>query len=283
VAAGHYHAHRAADRASCRAGRIFRHLSGHLHGSPLRFASVKKLHHNAALDFPYAGPKPHRGPTPRYGAKLDYAALPAETRCQTVINGRYQVDTYQLTLLHKDFPDPLNVVIVVKTDRRTHRRGHVVLFSTDLTLTGLQLVDYYSLRFQIEFNFRDARQYWGLEDFMYVSPRAVTNAVNLAFLMVNLSSLLMRPFRQRQPQFSILDLKAHYRAQRYLHETIKLVPGSPDPSFLSELARKVLSLGAIHASQHFQAAACLAQVLFYPEYNISVCPTTQFIRPFNIS
>jgi hypothetical protein len=173
------------------------------------------------------------------------------------------VDTYQLTLLHKDFPDPLNVVIVVKTDRRTHRRGHVVLFSTDLTLTGLQLVDYYSLRFQIEFNFRDARQYWGLEDFMYVSPRAVTNAVNLAFLMVNLSSLLMRPFRQRQPQFSILDLKAHYRAQRYLHETIKLVPGSPDPSFLSELARKVLSLGAIHASQHFQAAACLAQVLSY--------------------
>jgi putative transposase len=27
-------------------------------------------------------------------------------------------------------------------------------------------VDYYSLRFQIEFNFRDAKQYWGLEDFM---------------------------------------------------------------------------------------------------------------------
>jgi putative transposase len=222
---------------------------------------ISKLHHNAALYLPYAGPKPRRGPTPRYGAKLDYSALPAEHLCQTVIDGRYQVDTYQMTLLHKDFPHPLNVVIVVKTNRHTHRRGQVVLFSTDLTLSALQLVDYYSLRFQIEFNFRDARQFWGLEDFMNVSPTAVTNAVNLAFLMVNLSFLLVRPFRLYQPQFSILDLKAHYRAQRYLHETIKLLPLSPDPDLIPELERKVLSLGAIHASPHRQTAACLAQVL----------------------
>ena len=30
------------------------------------------------------------------------------------------------------------------------------------------LIDYYALRFQIEFNFRDAKQFWGLEDFMNV-------------------------------------------------------------------------------------------------------------------
>jgi len=216
---------------------------------------ISKLHHNAALYFPYVGPKPRRGPTPRYGTKLDYTALPAEALRQTVIDGRYRLDTYQLTLLHKDFPDPLNVVIVVKTDLRTHRRGHVVLFSTDLTLTGVQLVDYYSLRFQIEFNFRDAKQYWGLEDFMNVSATAVTNAVNLAFLMVNLSLLLVRPFRQRQPDFSILDLKARYRAQRYLHETIKLLPVSPDPDLIPQIERKVLTLGAIHGSQHLQSAA----------------------------
>ena len=216
---------------------------------------ISKLHQNAALYFPYDGPKPQRGPTPRYGAKLDYAALPADALCQTVVEGRYQLDTYQFTLLHKDFPDPLNVVVLVKTDRRARRRGHVVLFSTDLTLAAAQLVDYYSLRFQIEFNFRDAKQYWGLEDFMNVSPTAVTNAVNVAFLMVNLSLLLLRPFRQRQPDFSILDLKAHYRAQRYLHETIKLLPISPDPALISEIESKVLTLGAIHGPKALQPAA----------------------------
>jgi putative transposase len=123
--------------------------------------------------------------------------LPADALCQTVLEGAYRLDTYHLTLLHKDFPDPLNIVIVVKTHLRTHRRGHVVLFSTDLTLAATHSVDYYSLRFQIEFNFRDAKQYWGLEDFMNISPTAVTNAVSLAFFMVNFSVLLLCPFRQR--------------------------------------------------------------------------------------
>jgi putative transposase len=216
---------------------------------------ISKLHHNAALYFPYAGSKPHRGPTPRYGAKLDYAALPATALRQTVIEGRYQIDTYQFTLLHKDFPEPLNVVILVKTDLRAHRRGHVVLFSTDLTLSAAQLVDYYSLRFQIEFNFRDAKQYWGLEDFMNVSSTAVTNAVNLAFFMVNLSVLLLPPFRRYQPDFSILDLKARYRAQRYLHETIKLLPVPPEPDLIPAIECRVLALGAIHPLQSYQTAA----------------------------
>lgn len=216
---------------------------------------ISKLHHNAALYFPYAGPKPKRGPTPRYGDKLNYATLPVAALRQTVSEGHYAVDTYQFTLLHKDFAEPLNVVVVVKTDQRTTRRGHVVLFSTDLTLSAAQIVDYYSLRFQIEFNFRDAKQYWGLEDFMNVTPTAVTNAVNLAFLMVDLSGLLLRPLRQLHPDFNVLDLKAQYRAQRYLLETIKLLPLPPDPNLIPVLERQLLALGAIHAPQPLHLAA----------------------------
>jgi hypothetical protein len=216
---------------------------------------ISKLHHNAALYFPYAGAKPRRGPTPRYGDRLDYAALPAARLSQTVIEGQTRLDTYQLTLLHKDFPDPLNVVILVKTDLRTKHCGHVVLFSTDLSLSAAQIVDYYSLRFQIEFNFCDAKQYWGLEDFMNVSPTAVTNAVNLAFLMVNLSVLLVRTFRHHCPDFSILDLKSHFRTQRYLHETIKLLPVPPDPDLIPVIEARLLAFGTIHPSQLHRPAA----------------------------
>lgn len=41
--------------------------------------------------------------------------------------------------------------------------------------------------FSLEFNFRDAKQYWGLEDFMNISQTAVTNAANLSLFMVNFS------------------------------------------------------------------------------------------------
>jgi Transposase DDE domain len=152
-----------------------------------------------------------------------------------------------LTVLHRDFPDPLNLVILLKTNQRTHKRAQVVLFSSHRNLSAEQIVDYSSLRFQLEFNFRDAKQYWGLEDFMNVSPTAVTNTANLACLMVNLSAVLLRPYRQQQPDFRVGDLKTLFRARRYLQETIKWLPHPPDPDLIPALWRKFAALGAIRS------------------------------------
>lgn len=216
---------------------------------------ISKLRHNAALYFPYDGPKPARGPMPRYGTKLNYAQLPPDSCVSTQQEGDYLVSAYQMQLYHKDHEHRLNVVILVKTHCSTGRQGHIVLFSTDLSLSPDQLVDYYRLRFQIEFNFRDAKQYWGLEDFMNVSPQAVTNAVNLAFLMVNLAHLLLKPYRKQQPDFSVLDLKSRFRAQRYLTETIKLLPISPDEHLISRIWRRLSALGGIRGVPNFTNAA----------------------------
>jgi putative transposase len=216
---------------------------------------ISKLRHNAALYLPYTGSKPRRGPTPRYGDKLDSRHLPADACVQTVTEGQVITHTYQLTVLHKEFADPLNLVVVVKTNLRTHKCAHVLLFSTDLSLSAEQIVDFYSLRFQIEFNFRDAKQFWGLEDFMNVSEQAVTNAANLAFLMVNLSAVLLQPYRQRQPDFSVLDLKTHFRARRYLDETINSLPDPPAPHLISRLWLRFSSLGGIRPSAPLEDAA----------------------------
>lgn len=214
---------------------------------------ISKMRRNAALYLPYSGAKPRRGPTPRYGDKLDYMHLPAHACVATRIEGNYRIDTYQLHLYHKDYPDRLNVVIVVKTHLKTGKRGHVVLFSTDTDLTAEQLVDYYSLRFQIEFNFRDVKQYWGLEDFMNVRQQAVTNAANLAFFMVNLSAALRQA--EAAAHLSVLDLKAHFRAHRYLSETIKLLPDPPDEHLISRIWRRLARFSAIHANQSDRSAA----------------------------
>jgi putative transposase len=216
---------------------------------------ISKLHHNAALCFPYTGPKPRRGPTPRYGDRLDYAALPSSARVERVVEGRFLTETYALTLWHKDFPDKLNVLVIVKTDTRAHKHAHVVLFSTDLSLSPTQLADYYALRFQIEFNFRDAKQYFGLDDFMNISQPAVTNAVGLAFLMVNLSAILLAAHRSHLSDFSILDLKALFRARRYLHETIIALPESPHPNIISRIWQRLSVLGAIRPLVKFRNAA----------------------------
>jgi len=208
---------------------------------------ISKLRYDAALYIPYAGPQKHYGQRRKYGDKIDYDHLPATYLKQTSVEDGIQTRLYQAALWHKEFPQLLNVVILVKVNLATGAQAHVVLFSSDLSLTYDQLIDYYALRFQIEFNFREAKQYWGLEDFMNVNQTTVTNAANLSLFMVNLAARLLRDFRQLHPQFGVLDLKAHFRGRKYVSETIKLLPEKPDPILLAQVFDTVARLGSIHA------------------------------------
>ena len=101
----------------------------------------------------------------------------------------------------------------------------------------------------IEFNFRDAKQYWGLEDFMNITPTGVTNAANLSLFMVNVAYRLRADGHPRDPDYSVLDLKADCRAYKYVEETIKMLPEKPEPVLLRQILHKVAGLGRIHASQ----------------------------------
>jgi len=207
---------------------------------------ISKLRHDAALHIPYAGPQKPCGPRRKYGDQIDYDDLPATYLKQMRVEDGIQTRIYQAALWHKEFPQLLNVVIIVKVNLETGAQAHVVLFSSDLSLTYDQLIDYYALRFQIEFNFREAKQYWGLEDFMNVTQTTVTNAANLSLFMVNLAALLLRDFRQLNSRFGVLDLKAHFRGRKYVSETIKLLPEKPDPILLAQVFDTVARLGSIH-------------------------------------
>ncbi len=206
---------------------------------------ISKLRWDAALCFPWDGV----GHKCKYGKRVDYAHIPEKCLKFTTVKDGFQTCIYQSQLLHEDFPVPLNVVILVKKNLATQAWGHVILFSSDLDLSDEQLVDYYSLRFQIEFNFRDAKQFWGLEDFMNVNPTAVTNAANLSLFMVNLSQVLMCDFRQTDPDFGVLDLKSYYRGCRYATELLKILPEKPDDILVAQLFRNVATLGSIHVAK----------------------------------
>jgi len=165
---------------------------------------------------------------------------------ETSTDGPVRTDLYQGQFYNKEFAFALNVVILLKTNMVTQAHAHVILFSTDLDLAYTQIIKFYSLRFQIEFNFRDAKQFWGLEDFMNVKETAVTNAANLSFFMDNVSYALVQPFRQSQPEYSMLDLKAQYRGYRYASATIKMLPQKPDAILLADIFQHIAQLGAIH-------------------------------------
>jgi hypothetical protein len=205
---------------------------------------VSKLRRDAALYLPYTGEQKKRGARRKYGQKLDYANLPT-TYCvsETVANG-IKTSIYNMVCWHKFFPDQLNIVVIVKVNVQTKKRLHVILFSSDLALSWEKLIDYYKLRFQIEFNFRDAKQYWGLEDFMNVNQLPVYNAANLAMFMGNLSQVLRR--KLSVDEGSIPDLKSQFRGHWYGRQVLKLLPISLDPLLIEQIFAEIYALVRIH-------------------------------------
>jgi len=118
-------------------------------------------------------------------------------------------------------------VLVVNTSKK--QSSYIVLFSTDLNLSGSEILALYRLRFQIEFLFRDAKQFTGLADCQARNSKALDFHFNTAFSAVNLAKLDLQIQHQqlKQTQLFVFSLASYIR-RNFSHQLLK--------RFLSNLA-----------------------------------------------
>lgn len=207
---------------------------------------ICKLRHDSKLYFPYTGEYSGKGKPRKYGEKLTLDTLTDGHRKSETVEKSIRTCVYQAQVWHKNFPELLNVAVIVKTNLKTGRTAKVLLFSDDLTLACEALIDYYSLRFQIEFNFRDAKQYWGLEDFMNVKETQVNNAANFSLFMVTFSQLLSAKIEGINKD-SMLDLKTIFRARKYTRRIINSLGKTDDTFLIDDRIFQAAEIGRIHA------------------------------------
>jgi hypothetical protein len=81
---------------------------------------------------------------------------------------------------------------------------------------------------------------------MNVNARPVYNGANLAMFMVKVSHAWIRPMRAQWSAFSVHDLKAWFRGQKYVVETLKLLPELPDSIFIDHVVSKMAALGRVN-------------------------------------
>ena len=203
---------------------------------------ISKLRNNSALYFKWDGVYSGKGRRPIYGNRVDYCNISTDNLKSDKTEGGIRTCIYHLNVIHKKFAAPLNVVIITKENLKTGKVARVVLFSNDLELEWEKIIDYYRLRFQIEFNFRDAKQHWGLEDFMVIKKQSVFNAANLSLWMVNVSQAIL----EKSNEQSILDLKARHHGLRYAQELFKILQKNTKPINIVQLFDKIPVLGRIH-------------------------------------
>ena len=114
------------------------------------------VRHDANLRYLYQGPgRPGPGRPKSYDGKVQWDDL---SRFECVTSEDDPVRLYHQVLNHAHLRRNLRVVLVV--DTRSQRRA--VLFSTDTAMNAQALYRIYKARFQIEFLFRDAKQFTSL-------------------------------------------------------------------------------------------------------------------------
>ena len=102
---------------------------------------ISKLRRDAALYLPPKMPYQGRGRPPLYGEKFTPEDIDGTYRVSTQTQGNITTEVYQIECRHRCFPDPLNVVCLLKTNTKTQATSHVLLFSSDLDLDAETMID----------------------------------------------------------------------------------------------------------------------------------------------
>jgi putative transposase len=205
---------------------------------------ISKLKKNSELYLKFTGVQKSRGRKRIYGYKIDYNNLNTKDLKETKIDGDNELKFYQIEVLNKKIHGAVNAIIIVAKKLSTNQQTHKIIFSSDLNQDYKEIIDYYSLRFQIEFNFRDAKQYFGLEDFMNIKKRRVHNFANLSMFMNNVSYSLHT--NSKFLKYSVNDIKSLFRAEKYTREVLKLYGAKVDDILINEAIWRVSAFSMIH-------------------------------------
>jgi hypothetical protein len=168
---------------------------------------ITKLRCDANLKFRFEGEHPVRqGPKNKYGAKVTYDDLSLWHKA-----GNDEKYNYLELYYHVCYSPCFNRWLMVVLVYNTKTKQYAVLASTDLKQSAQQIISYYQLRFQIEFLFRDAKQFMGLThcqardeqklDFHFNACLTALNIINVQKELdpnaLSINNLTRRMYNQR--------------------------------------------------------------------------------------
>jgi DDE superfamily endonuclease len=151
----------------------------------LNLYAITKLRSDADCVFLYTGPHPkRRGARRKYDGKVNFQALHRFEDLGTRPEEPH-LHLYTAVVWHKTLQRRLRLVILLNRKDPAKPR-FIVLGSTDPELNGHKLIDLYVARFQIEFLFRDSKQFTGLLDCQARAEAALDFHFNASLATLNL-------------------------------------------------------------------------------------------------
>jgi Transposase DDE domain len=145
------------------------------------YQQIGKMRCDANLRYLYTGEQKPKGRRRTYDGKMVIGEI---NRLEFVGEQPDGTKVYTAVVNCVNLKRDIRIAYLVKNTCRG--LSFALLFSTDTELDALSIVRYYKARFQIEFLFRDAKQFTGLGDCQARSEKALHSHFNASFAALNL-------------------------------------------------------------------------------------------------
>ena len=158
-----------------------------------------------------------------------------------------EITIYSLVVYSRAFKMDIKLAIAIFYKQGVEM-ARKLYFSTDLKQDGEKIVRYYRSRFQIEFLYRDAKQFTGLTSCQARSKNKLDFHFNAALTAINLAKhdWLMTKGKEDKP-FSMSDYKTLYNNNLMLERFMCMFAINPNTPKNQKIVKELLDYGKIAA------------------------------------
>ncbi len=212
------------------------------------FEIITRLRDDANLMYLYFGEKKAgKGRPKKYDGKIDFKNLQKEYF--ELIETSETSQLYYGVVFSKSLKKNIGVAMLYTKNTKKDKWSHKIFMSTDLNLSGKQILHYYRTRFQIEFLYRDGKQFTGLNDCQARSENKLDFQFNMSLTSINIAKVthwISIPKEQRK-SFSMADVKTIYHNELLVKRFLVMFGINPNLTKNKEKVLQLLDYGKIAA------------------------------------
>lgn len=208
---------------------------------------ISRLRDDADLKYLYRDiPTGKRGRPRKYAGKIDVKNI--DTNHFNLVEENKEATIHSAIVYSKGLKRKILLVhVIYKT--KNGKQSIKLYFSTDLGMDPLDVLDYYHCRYQIEFLYRDGKQFTGLCDCQSRSTNKLNFHFNMSLTSINIAKVedwLSIPKETRE-QFSMADIKTINHNRLLLDQFIDVFGINPYSTKNEKAFKELLYFGTIAA------------------------------------
>lgn len=210
------------------------------------FTLISRMQKNAVMRYRYLDPQKSKGRPKLYDGNID--PMNVSLKHFDVFRKTEEEIVYE-GIAHIRSLKRWCKVVIVQTLKEGKPDKANIYFSTETTMTAERVMELYRLRFQIEFLYRDAKTFLGLNHSQSRQKEAMEYHYNISLTTLNIAKAahwLSLPKQQRRA-FSMADIKTKYINELLLDRIISIYGKDPNVEKNNPEIAQLYQLGTIAA------------------------------------